>query len=320
MSEVSRPTWRGHLAIARIDHWVKNVFVIPGIVLAYTMTSVTFGFDQLLRVAVGLLSVSLVASANYTINELLDAEFDRQHPDKRDRPVASGQVHPRLAWLQWAVLLAAGCALGASVGPPLAWTLVALAIAGLAYNVRAVRTKEVALLDVISEAINNPIRLIAGWYMITIGGTLPPLSLCISYWFIGGYFMGLKRFAELRYLTARGANAPSYRSSFSWYTEERLLVSVMFYAATSMLFFGAFLMRYRMELVLTFPFTAWTMTSYFLLSFAEGSAVRRPEDLWRQTSLMVAVVATSAVFIATLTVDIPALREWFVVPGEVVAS
>ena len=320
MSEAeARPTLRGHLAICRVDHWIKNVFVIPGVVLAYTMTDASFAVADLIRVAIGMLGVSLVASANYTINELLDAEFDRKHPEKRKRPVPSGQVHPGLAWVQWAFLLAVGVGITYSISPYLAVTNVWFGLMGLAYNVRPVRTKEVPLLDVTSEAINNPIRLIAGWYMITLDGPPPPLSLMISYWFVGCYFMALKRFAELRYLRAEGSEPANYRSSFAWYTEERLLTSVMFYAVTCMLFFGAFLMRYRMELVLTFPFAAWTMTTYFFLSFGEQSAVRRPEELHQEKWLMLAVIVTTVVFAATLTVDIPQLRQFFVVPTEVIA-
>jgi hypothetical protein len=137
------------------------------------------------------------------------------------------------------------------------------------------RSKDVPILDVTSEAINNPIRLIAGWYMVTDGVFLPPLSLDISYWFVGCYFMGLKRFAEYRYMRSEGADPAEYRASFAWYDEERLLSTVVFYAAASMLFFGAFLMRYRIELVFSFPCAAWVMASYFHVAYKPDSAARR---------------------------------------------
>src|SRR5260370_32462157 len=88
---------------------------------------------------------------------------------------------------------------------------------------------------------------------------VPAMSLLVCYWMVGCYFMGLKRFSELREL---GTEAATYRRSFRFYTERSLLVSVMFYAAAAMLFFGAFIIRYRVELVLSFPFIATVMAIY----------------------------------------------------------
>ena len=58
-------------------------------------------------------------------------------------------------------------------------------------------------------------------------------------------------------------------------------MSVMFYAATAMLFFGAFMIRYRIELVLVFPLVALLMAIYFNLAFKHNSAVQNPEKLYR---------------------------------------
>ena len=78
-----------------------------------------------------------------------------------------------------------------------------------------------------------------------------------------------------------------------------------------MLFFGAFLVRYRMELVLSFPFVAWVMAIYYNLSFEKNSAVQNPEHLYRQKTLMTAVVVCAAVMIALLFVDLPRAVELF---------
>ena len=95
--------------------------------------------------------------------------------------------------------------------------------------------------DVLSEAVNNPIRMLTGWYIVG-PDAIAPASLLLSYWMVGCYFMALKRFAELRSI-GQGESAAAYRRSFRYYTPERLLVSVTFYASAAMLFFGAFIMR-----------------------------------------------------------------------------
>src|SRR5215207_1842388 len=79
----ARPTLRGHVQIARIDHWFKNVFVLPGIVTAIGVDMEGAGEGLGQRFLLGMISICLVASSNYVINEVLDADSDRSHPIKR---------------------------------------------------------------------------------------------------------------------------------------------------------------------------------------------------------------------------------------------
>jgi hypothetical protein len=164
-------------------------------------------------------------------------------------------------------------------------------------------------LDVLSESVNNPIRMLAGWF---IAGTasVAPASLLLSYWMVGCYFMAMKRYAEYRDI-ADPPRAAAYRKSFAYYTEERLLVSIMFYGSAAMLFLGAFAFRYRLELVLAFPFVSLVMAIYLMIAFRKDSAVQRPEGLYKEPSLMVAVVVCAVVTSAALLVDIPVLQSIF---------
>ena len=81
-----RASWRGHVAIARVDHWFKNVFVLPGIVVALGTDPFVDRSGLGWRILIGLISVCLIASSNYTLNELIDAPYDRHHPTKQSRP------------------------------------------------------------------------------------------------------------------------------------------------------------------------------------------------------------------------------------------
>src|SRR5687767_11091882 len=99
-----RATLRGHLAICRIDHWFKNVFVLPGIVAAIGVDPDHVAPDLWPRIAIGMASICLVASSNYVVNEVLDAPSDRSHPVKYRRPVPSGKVNIPLAYVQWIAL------------------------------------------------------------------------------------------------------------------------------------------------------------------------------------------------------------------------
>ena len=298
---------RGCIAVARFDHWTKNVFVLPGVIIPLTLAHVPLTPVFWMVLATGFLSIGLIASSNYTINELLDAPFDRFHPTKRFRPIPQGLVAPSAAYLQWLLLMMAGMALAATISRGFFQTMGALWLMGCVYNLAPLRTKDLPYLDVLSESINNPLRMLAGWYMVT--SLVPPLSLLTSYWMVGCYFMALKRFSELRELGPD--TAATYRRSFRFYTERSLLVSVTFYAAAAMLFFGAFMVRYRVELVLAFPFVAVVMAMYFHMAFDQQSAVQHPEYLHRQRGLLSAVVVCVLVMTTLLFVDIPWLYETF---------
>ena len=205
--------------------------------------------------------------------------------------------------------MVAGLALAWTVSFGLFVTMALLWMMGCVYNIPPVRTKDVPYVDVLSEAVNNPLRMLAGWYMVT-EELIAPASLLLSYWMVGCYFMGLKRFSEYREI-ADSSRAAAYRKSFGRYTERSLIVSVMFYAAAAMLFFGAFLIRYRMELIFSFPFVATVMAIYCNLAFEPNSAVQNPEYLYRQRGLMVAVCVCAAIMIGLMIWELPWLGPVF---------
>src|SRR6185503_8621706 len=156
-----------HIAIARIDYWFKNVFVLPGIVIALSTVPRVDARTVTKRAIIGLIAICLIASSNYTLNEILDANTDRFHPVKHSRPIASGRVSKGAAYVQWLMLFAVGMAIALRVSRPFAFSLLALWTMACVYNVPPVRAKDQPYVDVLSEAINNPLRLVAGWFMVT---------------------------------------------------------------------------------------------------------------------------------------------------------
>ena len=297
-----------HFSMMRLDHSVKHIFVLPGILLAWTLGSFPYSLHLLLHISLGLAAVTAIASSNYVLNEILDAPFDRLHPTKHSRPAAQGVVHIELGYLQWLVLGTAGLLLAYHLGGGVFWSCLVLWLMGCVYNIPPVRTKDIPYLDVLSESINNPLRFCVGWYLVA-ASVLPPASLLISYWMLGAYFMSLKRFSEYRQVGP--AIARLYRRSFEVYTEKTLLNSVVFYAAASMLFFGAFIMRYRLELVFAFPLMALLMSVYFDLAFETESAVQNPEKLLGEPKLMILIAACIVLLFILLKIRMPWLQAAF---------
>src|SRR3954469_163998 len=102
------------IRLARPTHWVKNGFVAGPLIFANPQSLGVAIIYSATAVAV----FSLMASAIYCFNDVLDAESDRAHPTKRTRPIAAGQVSPALG-IAWGCLLAASAiALSWSRLPP----------------------------------------------------------------------------------------------------------------------------------------------------------------------------------------------------------
>ena len=295
-----------YIRIMRFDHWIKQLFIIPGFIACFFLTHGSTSNSLFLKLAVGLLSTCLIASANYVINEWLDAEFDKYHPTKKHRSVVSENVKGSTVWLLWAILTILGFTIARIVNKPFLYTVISLWIMGIVYNVKPIRTKDIPILDVLSESLNNAIRLLLGWFIVS-SSTLPPSSLLLGYWMSGAFLMAIKRFAEYRMIADKQL-AASYRKSFGLYSERSLLVTSFFYAMSAVFFIGIFLIKYRVELVLLIPPLIGLYSYYLYISFSTDSAVQKPEKLFREKGLMIYLLLLIALFALLMMIDIPALE------------
>jgi decaprenyl-phosphate phosphoribosyltransferase len=300
---------RRYLQIARPDHWIKNVFVVPGAAAALAVAPRDNGFALLplaLALALALVCACLLASANYTINEFLDAQYDRFHPLKRQRPAARGLLDGRLVMVQYVVLAAAGVALAMKINTFFALAGLSLLMMGIVYNTSPLRTKDKAYLDVLSESVNNPIRFLMGWFAVT-STVLPPASVLLAYWMGGAFLMAIKRYSEYRGI-GDPARAALYRRSFASYSEQSLLLSGFFFALCSAFFTAIFLIKYRIEFLLLFPLLATLFTWYVAIGLKRDSAAQAPEKLHREFAFLCFAGFTFVAAAILFFVDLPFLR------------
>jgi 4-hydroxybenzoate polyprenyltransferase len=255
----------------RPKQWVKNVLLFAGLIFSHNL----FELSNALRAVAGFFVFCLLSGTVYIINDLLDRENDRTHPEKAKRPIASGKVGAGPAMV-WAGLCLAGSLAGAWF---LGWRVFAVGagyfVMQLAYSLRL---KRVVILDVMIVAAGFVLRAIAGTYVV--GVTVSPwMFVCII---LLSLFVALaKRRHELVSLQGEAA---SHRSVLGNYSEP--LLDQMMAVATSSTVIAYCLYTIAPEtvakvgshnLLLTVPFVLYGIYRYLYLVYhkKQGGAPER---------------------------------------------
>ncbi|MEX0332745.1 MAG: UbiA family prenyltransferase [Puniceicoccaceae bacterium] len=171
----------------RIHQWSKNLLLFVPMLAAHALETP----DLWLRTLAGALMLSLVASATYIFNDWLDLRGDQLVPGKRDRPLASGQLHPQAVSFAGWILFLAGLSGALLLDPLFCLLLWGYAVTSIVYSTFL---KRILLLDVL---------VLSGMYLWRLGMGAQLAEVPLSPWFLGFaqfFFLSLalaKRYSEL---------------------------------------------------------------------------------------------------------------------------
>lgn len=294
----------------RVDHWIKHVFIVPGLILSYILGAPKLSNEIIiLNALIGFSSAFLIASANYVINEFLDSNSDIYHPEKSKRPGAKGLLNFKFILIQYFLLSLLGIFLSTKINVVFFIFTLLFFLSGLIYNLKPIRSKDVIFLDVISESANNPIRLSLGWAMVSI--STPPLSILLTYWAIGAFLMSAKRLSELKQIISRKGKTAAhlYRKSFQQYTNENLTISCFVYSLISIIGLTIFTIKYKSEFIISLPIFIAIFSYYMRLAMNADSIVQKTENLFKDKKIVFLLILLSITFATSLFADLPWLNE-----------
>lgn len=282
--------------LMRPRQWTKNLAVFAALIFSGHLLNV-----RLLGVVVlAFVSYDLVCAGLYAANDALDAELDRQHPVKRDRPVAAGRITKGQAFGIAAVLVAAGTGLAAMLGVPFFSAVIGYIALQVLY---AAFLKHVAIVDMLVIAAGFVIRAVAGALVISVIVS-PWLILCTG--LLALFLAAAKRRHELVLL--RG-HSSEHRPVLAEYTPELLdsfMVTLSAATIASYALYTFFETRTPSHtMMLTIPFVIYGVLRYQLLVLSKEGGGRPSEVLLTDVPIVTCVglwiaSAVAALYVAPL--------------------
>jgi 4-hydroxybenzoate polyprenyltransferase len=284
------------LASLRPRQWTKNLLVFAGLIFSR-------GLLEPALVARSVLAFSLfclLSGGVYLINDVIDAERDRAHPQKRHRPVASGRLPPAVALAAGVGLLAGATAAAFLLSARFGLVVLAYAVLLTAYSAGL---KHVVIVDTLIIAGGFVLRALAGVVVLGIDFS-DWLLLCTI--LLALFLTFGKRRAELRELEA---GAIGHRPILSEYSPELLDQMIAVVTASTLMAYALYTMATETHvrlgtarLPLTIPFVLYGIFRYLYLLYRRDLGGNPSEHLLTDLALLVDVALWGAAVIVILYV------------------
>ncbi|MBE0681945.1 MAG: decaprenyl-phosphate phosphoribosyltransferase [Anaerolineales bacterium] len=267
----------------RPRQWTKNVFIFAALVFDKQL----FNVDAFLRTLAGFALFCLISSSVYIFNDIADVEADRQHPEKKNRPIASGKLPIRAAWIAGIALVAITVGISYFLAPGFEAVVVFYFLLNVAYSKWL---KHIPIVDVLVIAAGFVLRVHAGVTLIAVERFSPWLYVVMT---LLSLFLGFgKRRAEIA-LLAHGAG--SHRKVLDGYTLPLLDQYIMIVSATtivaySLYTFSAPNVPENHSMMLTIPFVVYTIFRYMYLIQVEHAGGAPEEILLSDRPFQIAMI------------------------------
>jgi len=281
---------RAALVAVRPRQWLKNLLLFAGILFAAQLGDAS----RWLQAVAAFVAYCSASSAAYLVNDLRDVVSDRQHPIKRRRPIARGELRSRTAIALASILAAGALIVSASLGLGSLVCLLGFAALQAAYTLRL---KHVVLIDVLVIAALFVVRAAAGAVAVDVRIS-PWLLVCTG---LLALFLALgKRRAELVLVGAERTPGRPVLAGYSLALVDQLLAAVV---GATIVAYAVYTVTARdsYALVLTVPFVVFGLFRYLQL-LHRHDAGEEPENVLLGDPPILLTVAAWAVLCATILI------------------
>ncbi len=271
------------LKTMRPKQWTKNVFVWAAIVFDVKL----FQREPFLRTLGTFALFCLISGAVYIINDLVDMEKDRLHPEKRGRPLASGALNPALARLAAVIIVVVCLPISLWIEPMLALVLYGYLGLMIAYSFVL---KNIVIVDVLTIALGFVLRVAAGVVVVSAERFSPWMYVCMV---LLALFLGLgKRRQEIVLMQDNASNTRRILTEYNLrFVDEMLsLVSASTVMAYALYTFSAPNLPPNHAMMLTIPFVLYGLFRYLYLIHVKGETDPPDVVLLKDRPLQIDVV------------------------------
>src|SRR3989344_7005046 len=266
------------IKIARPQQWYKNLMVFLPLVFVGQLLNKT----AITLAIIAFFSLCLVSSTNYVLNDIIDLQKDKAHPEKKNRPLASGRMKKWQAILEIIVLLSIGLLIASKLEKLFLYSVIFLFVFTQIYSLFL---KKEIFLDILAIAINFVTRAIAGAFAINVKIS-PWLVLCT--FFLSLYLSAGKRQADLLFLREEAAQ---HKETLKYYTKE--ITQSLLIISTSLLIMSYGLYSFLSEhknLLMTLPFALYVILRYFYLINTGSEIARHPEKVFNDLRMSIGML------------------------------
>ena len=261
--------------LIRPYQWYKNLVIFLPIIFG----GVLFNFMNIGKTILGLISLCFISSVNYIINDIIDKDRDKKHPEKKTRPIAGKKIKIWEALVLAFVLLIISVTIASILNKYFLLSVLGLLLLTQAYTLHF---KKEVFADIILIALNFVIRAVSGAFIVDVK---------ISSWLIlCPFFLSLfisvgKRESDIIFL---GIKAKTHREVLGYYSSA--LTHALMIITTSSLIISyslySFLSVYK-NLLLTLPIAMYAIFRYLFLIYQGSEIARHPERIFKDKKITI---------------------------------
>jgi 4-hydroxybenzoate polyprenyltransferase len=279
------------IEIIRPYQWYKNLIVFIGIIFSGYL----FQLDILVRVISAFILLCAVSGVNYIINDIIDIENDKRHPEKRKRALPSGEISKKDSTIFAIILLLFSVYFSFSLSYLFGLGIILFIFLGVAYSLFL---KNIFIVDIITIGISLTLRAILG--VIIIDAYISPwLVLCT---FLLALFLALgKRKGELNLM---GKNAIKHKKVFNYYNNQLLDLLITSTLTTLLISYFIYCIFHatHMFIITTIPVAAYLLFRYLSLILSKNFISERPEKIIKNKDMIIGVVIWIVLIMVSLYV------------------